>query len=78
MSFEAQTGAPRILLKNVHKMTYLQSDDKSLWYRDGDVYKQIKQKTVVLNYVTFWNLMTVSHTSVYHHAIQKIVKPAKF
>ena len=38
----AQTGAPRILLKDVHKMTYLQSDDKSLWYRDGDVYKQIK------------------------------------
>ena len=27
----AQTGAPRILLKDVHKMTYLQSDDKSLW-----------------------------------------------
>ena len=44
----AQTGAPRILLKDVHKMTYLQSDDKSLWYRDGDVYKQIKNCSVKL------------------------------
>ena len=29
-------------------MTYLQSDDKSLWYRDGDVYKQIKNCSVKL------------------------------
>ena len=31
-----------MLLKDLHEMTYLQSDDKSLWYRDDDVYKQIK------------------------------------
>ena len=58
----AQTGAPRILLKNVHKMTYLQSDDKSLWYRDGDVYKQIKNCSVKLRNI--WNLMTVGYTAV--------------
>ena len=48
----AQTGAPRILLKDVHEMTYLQSDDKSLWYRDGDVYKQIKNCSVKLRNIS--------------------------
>ena len=49
----AQTGASRILLKDVHEMTYLQSDDKPLWYQDGDVYKQIKHCSVKLRNLEF-------------------------
>ena len=51
----AQTGAPKILLKDVHEMKYLQSDDKSLWYRDGDVYKQIKNCSVKLRNILEFN-----------------------
>ena len=72
----AQTGAPRILLKDVHKMTYLQSDDKSLWYRDGDVYKQIKNCSVKLRNILEFD-DSEPHCSI-TSCNSKIVKPVKF
>ena len=72
----AQTGAPRILLKDVHKMAYLQSDDKSLWYRDGDVYKQIKYCSVKLRNILDFD-DSEPHLGI-TSCNSKIVKPAKF
>ena len=45
----AQTGISRKLLKDVNGMSYLQSDDKTLWFWEGDVYNQIKNCNVKLH-----------------------------
>lgn len=49
MKRAAKTGAPRIPLGDINKMTYLQSDDHSLCYREGDTFRNIPNCKVRLH-----------------------------
>ena len=72
----ASAGAPRILLRDITKLTYLQSDDRSLWYREGDIFRNIPNCKVKLH-TTFWILRIVSHIAILHLATQKMQNMSK-